>query len=220
MKQYHFNPALYFILDSDFLFGHSWKYLLDAALQGGVTMIQVRSKQKSQHEFMSWAAEVKNYLRHDVIPLLVNDHPEIAMAVGADGVHLGLQDMRPTKAREILGPRAIIGWSLENLAQLDSGECQHTDYLAASPVFSTPTKMNTCPPWELEGLTKLRSLTAHPLVAIGGINHENAPKVIRTGADGIAVISAIASHTDPLVATKRLRLVIDNHRHPSRTLHD
>ncbi len=160
------------------------------------------------------ALELKKILDPRGIPLFINDRVPVAAAAGAAGVHLGQGDASPRDARRILGPAAVIGFSVETLAQADAAADLEVDYLGVSPIFSTPTKPDTGPAWGLGGLRDLRRRTDRPLVAIGGIGADNAAAVLDAGADGLAVVSAICAAEDPEAAARSLRAIIDAHRRP------
>src|SRR6185436_14960152 len=137
--------------------------------------------------------------------LLINDRVDIALAVGAHGVHLGQDDMPPEAARQLLGPQAVIGYSTHNIEQAIAATKLPIDYLAIGPIFSTTTKNDTAPVLGLDGLRAVRrSVGKFPLVAIGGITLNNAREVIDTGADSVAVISALLSAADITSATQTL----------------
>lgn len=175
-----------------------------AAVRGGVKAVQLREKALSIREFIEEARRVKEILRPFDIPLLINDRVDVALAVEADGVHLGQEDMPWQMARKILGKEAIIGLSVEEWEDVLKAEEADVDYLGVSPVFATPTKRDTKGVWGLEGLKRIRSVSRHRLVAIGGLNAENAASVIEAGADAIAVVSAICAAADPFKAARSL----------------
>ncbi|MDI6698860.1 MAG: thiamine phosphate synthase [Candidatus Saccharicenans sp.] len=181
------------------------------AVAGGVTIVQLREKECSSRQYLELARSIKKILPPEV-PLIINDRLDVALAAQADGVHLGQNDLPAEVARKYLGSQAIVGLSVENLEQLAQAINLPVDYLALSPVFATPTKTDTGPAWGLEGLTRARRMTALPLVAIGGINESNAAEVIKAGADGLAVVSAICAAPDPEQAARRLRRLIDETR--------
>ena len=161
------------------------------AVAGGASVVQLREKALGTRAFVALAREVLAALAGSGALVLVNDRVDVALAAGAHGVHVGQGDMHPGDARRLLGPDAIIGLSVETLAQAGAAEALDVDYYGVSPVFATPTKTDTGPAWGLEGLARLRAATARPLVAIGGIGPANAAGVLRAGADGLAVVSAI-----------------------------
>jgi thiamine-phosphate pyrophosphorylase len=168
---------------------------------GGASLIQLREKGMPALEFYE---QVKAAQQHGV-QLIINDRVDITLAVAAAGVHLGQDDLPPDAARKLLGPRAIIGYSTHNVDQAISAVKLPIDYLAVGPIFSTSTKTDTAPVVGLEGLTAVRqAIGEFPLVAIGGITHENARDVIDAGADSVAVISALLSRTNIATATKTL----------------
>jgi thiamine-phosphate pyrophosphorylase len=136
------------------------------------------------------------------VPLVINDRIDVALACQAQGVHLGQSDMPVAIARQMLPPEVFIGLSVENLGDVARAAGQAVDYLGVSPIFATPTKTDTAPPWGLAGLRQVRALTTLPLVAIGGIHLTNAAEVLRAGAGGLAVVSAICSADDPALAAQ------------------
>jgi len=170
---------------------------------GGASFIQLREKQMPVLEFYHQAKAA--VAEHPGVQLIINDRVDIALAAGAAGVHLGQDDMPPEAARELLGPRAIIGFSTHNIDQAISAVQLPIDYLAIGPIFSTTTKTDTAPVLGLDGLRAVRqSIGQFPLVAIGGITHANARDVIDAGADSVAVISALLSQRDITAATQSL----------------
>ncbi len=177
-----------------------------AAVAGGVTMVQIREKQATTRRFIEQARALKAALDGSGVPLIVNDRLDVALAVGADGVHLGDDDMSCAEARRLLGPRAIIGLSL---AGPPGDGFAEADYVAASPVFATGTKPDAGPALGLAGVTALRRAVPRPLVAIGGIGRHNAAQVVAAGADGIAVVSAVMAADDPEAAARQLRAAMD-----------
>lgn len=201
--------SLYLVTDRRMLRGLELIELVRKAAAGGVTIVQLREKDCSSREFYELALALKKNMPSD-IPLIINDRVDIALATRADGVHLGQTDLPVTVARELLGPEAIIGLSVETPDQLEEAKSLPVDYLAISPVFPTPTKTDfSSPAWGLDGLRRARLSTSLPLVAIGGINETNAGEVIRAGADGVAVVSAICASPDPEQAARNLRREIE-----------
>lgn len=203
--------SLYLITDRRLAGNRPLREVVSQAVAGGVTVVQLREKDCSSREYLELALELNKILPPGV-PLIINDRLDVALAAGADGVHLGQSDLPVGVARKYLGTEGIIGLSVENPEQLEEAKNLPVDYLAISPVFSTPTKTDTGPAWGLEGLARAREMTALPLVAIGGINEHNAAEVIRAGADGLAVVSAICAAPDPKLAARRLRALIDEAR--------
>jgi len=138
------------------------------------------------------------------VPLIINDRLDVALASGADGVHVGQADMPCGIVRQFMGPQAIIGLSVETWGEVEAAERLPVDYLGVSPVFPTPTKTDTKGAWGIQGLARIRAGSRHPLVAIGGLNLANVTEAVRAGADGIAVVSAICASPDPERAARDL----------------
>jgi thiamine-phosphate pyrophosphorylase len=178
------------------------------ALQGGATCIQLREKDASTRDFVEEAQRIKAVMAPFRASLIINDRIDVALAVGADGVHIGQQDMPCEIARKLMGPRALIGLSVETWEDVERAATLDADYLGVSPVFETPTKTDTKGHWGLEGLRRIKTATRLPLVAIGGLNTANAADVILAGADSIAVISAICAADDPYQAARELSAII------------
>lgn len=196
--------SLYLVTDGDLAGGRDLCAIVSAAVDGGVSVVQLREKESSTRALVDHAHALHEILRPAGIPLIINDRLDVALAVGAEGVHVGQSDMPWQTARRLMGPEALIGVSVETLEQaLQLGGCD-IDYLGVSPVFSTPTKTDTGTPWGLEGLRTLRARTSHKLVAIGGISAANAREVVEAGADGVAVVSAICAAADPKAAAAEL----------------
>lgn len=174
------------------------------AVEGGCSVVQLREKGTDKAEFLKIGKDLLDILKPRGIPLIVNDSVELALAIGADGVHLGQEDVSIVEARRILGSRAIIGLSVETLEQARVAESLKLDYIAASPVFETSTKKDIATPWGLEGLRELCGLTKFPVVSIGGINIDNVEDVISAGSSGVAVVSAIFDEEFPREAAREL----------------
>ncbi len=166
-------------------------------------MVQVREKSLGRKSFIAEARTLRELCHVRSVPLIVNDDIDVARAANADGVHLGQSDASVDEAREKLGVDAIIGLSIETLAQAHAAVALEVDYLAVSPVFATPTKTDIAEPLGLAGLRAIRAITDKPLVAIGGINLANARGVLQAGADGLAIVSAIMAAPDPCHAARR-----------------
>ena len=200
-----FDYSLYLVTDRTLSLGRSTVEVVRAAIRGGVSCVQLREKGCSTREFMDEARLLKALLAGTGVPLFINDRLDVALAVGADGVHLGQNDLPIADARRLVGNRMIIGISAESVADAIRAEAEGADYIGASPVFTTPTKTDTAPPLGLAGLRAVRRAVQLPLVAIGGINADNAAQVLRAGADGLAVVSAIVSAPCPRTAAAGLR---------------
>jgi thiamine-phosphate pyrophosphorylase len=201
--------GLYFVTDRG-LCGE--KPLADVVLQavrGGTDCVQLREKGLPTRAFIDEALRIKALLAPFRVPLIINDRLDVALAVGAEGVHLGQEDMPYGIARRLLGERAIIGLSVESWEDVEAAEALDVNYLGVSPIFATPTKTDTKGPWGLAGLARIRAFSRHPLVAIGGLHGGNAAAVIQAGADAVAVVSAICAAPDPYGAAKELRGIIE-----------
>lgn len=196
--------SVYLVTDRGLSRGRSTLEILQGAVRGGVTCVQLREKNCPIRDFIEQADSIKAYLRAHDIPLIINDRLDVAQAVGADGVHLGQSDMPLNVAREILKDSMMIGISAESLGDAIEAEKGGADYIGVSPIYATPTKTDTAPPLGLEGLREIRNAVRIPLVGIGGLTKDNAGEVIKHGADGVAVVSAIVSADDPELATKEL----------------
>ena len=197
--------SLYLVTDRTLALGRTTIEIVRAAIVGGVTCVQLREKNQSTRAFIDEAQQLRSLLSAANIPLIINDRVDVALAVGADGVHLGQTDMHIRDARRLLGDRLIIGISAESVADAVRAEAEGADYIGVSPVFATPTKTDTAPPLGLVGLRAIRRAVRLPLVAIGSIRHDNAAEVLRAGADGLAVVSAIVSAPCPRTAAAALR---------------
>jgi len=204
--------SLYLVTDRSLSRGRSTLEIVKAGVAGGVTCVQLREKNCSTLEFIKEALSVKEYLKENNIPLIINDRVDVAQAVEADGVHLGQTDMPLTTAKGILKGSMIIGISAESLKDAIQAEKDGADYIGISPIFSTPTKTDTASPLGLEGLKEISRVVSLPKVAIGGLNKKNAGEVILSGANGIAVVSAIVSADDPQKAAEKLSYIIKKAR--------
>jgi len=201
--------GIYLVTDRGLCRGRSLLDVVRKAVQGGVSCVQLREKNLPTRAFVEEALAVKKILAPHGIPLMINDRIDVALAAGADGVHIGQEDMPYETARRLMGPKAIIGLSVETWEDVEASRDLDVDYLGVSPVFATPTKTDTKEPWGLEGLRKIKAFSRHPLVAIGGICEANAREVTQAGADCLAVVSAICSADDPAEATARMKHVFD-----------
>ncbi|MGF1700798.1 thiamine phosphate synthase [Photobacterium makurazakiensis] len=180
------------------------KFVIKEAVAGGVTMVQLREKHGDVREFIQRAMVVKALLLDTGVPLIINDRVDVALAVDADGIHLGQSDMPPAIARRLIGDDKILGLSVENEKQLVQAQSLPVDYLGLSAIFPTPTKKDTVYAWGIDGLAKAVESSRLPLVAIGGINESNIKAVADTGTAGIALVSAICHAASPEKASKHL----------------
>jgi thiamine-phosphate pyrophosphorylase len=200
-------PKIYPLTDAR-LSGLSHAEQVRRLAAGGATLVQLREKHLSPREFYKEAEEALRVARELGVRLIVNDRADIALALGADGVHLGQDDLPPTAARELLGERAVIGFSTHNVEQAREAARLPVDYLAVGPIFQTSSKENPDPVVGLEGLRRVRQVVGRiPLVAIGGIRPENLWEVLRAGADSVAVISLLLNG-DPSEIESRTRAIL------------
>lgn len=181
-----------------------------AAVHGGATLVQLRDKDAATDALYAQAVALRDALAPHGVPLVVNDRVDVAARAGV-GVHVGIHDLPPTQARAELGQDAIVGWSIEDEGQIGDGEqLAACSYLAASPVWATPTKGDTGPPLGPDGVANIRRLTDLPLVGIGGISNVNrVASVIAAGADGVACVTAVFGAADPEAAARELRHSVD-----------
>lgn len=197
--------SLYLVTDRQLSLGRPTTAIVAAAIRGGVSCVQLREKEMSTREFVAEAKTLKELLSPAGIPLIINDRVDIALAVAAEGVHLGQSDMHIRDARRLLGKTTIIGISAESLEDAQEAAEEGADYIGISPVYATATKSDIATPLGLDGVAEIRHHVSLPLVGIGGINQENCAEVIGAGADGIAVVSAIVSAPSPQEAAAELR---------------
>lgn len=202
------NYSLYLVTDRSLSRGRTNLEIVRAAVKGGVSCVQLREKTCSTREFIAEARLLKQLLAADNVPLIINDRVDVALAVDADGVHLGQNDMAIEDARKLVGPSKIIGISAECLDHARAAQAAGADYIGISPVFSTATKTDTAPPLGLAGVRAMRQAVDLPLVGIGGIGPQNGGEVISAGATGIAVVSAIVSAVCPERAARDLRQTV------------
>jgi thiamine-phosphate pyrophosphorylase len=207
MVRQNMDFTLYLVTDRRWLGERTLWDGVEEAIRGGATLVQLREKKISSKEYLELAQRVKEVTdRHD-IPLIINDRIDIALAIDADGVHLGPEDLPVPIARKLLGGGKIIGSSAASVDEALLFQAQGADYLGVGAVFPTATKRGT-EKVGLEDLRGIKSAVHIPVVAIGGINAENAKPVMETGVDGVAVVSAIMDQTDIREAARQLLSVL------------
>jgi thiamine-phosphate pyrophosphorylase len=212
MSRRIFDPSVYLVLDRLFVGERDLLATLQAALAGGVTVVQLRDKQAPRALFLEQARRIQALLQPTDVPLIINDRVDVALEIGADGVHVGQDDMAAAEARRLLGPRAIIGLSVSRPDELAAADPALVNYIGLGPVFPTDTKLNTPPPLGIGGVRALRRRLKLPVVAIGGIGANNAAPLIVAGADGVAVVASICSAPDPEAAARLLTRAVANGR--------
>ncbi|MDP2618712.1 MAG: thiamine phosphate synthase [Hyphomicrobiales bacterium] len=205
---------LYALVDPAQSGGHEPVALARAAAAGGAGLVQLRDKTGTTRAMVARAKAVVAALEGSGVPVLINDRVDVALAAGAAGVHLGQEDMPPDIARRLLGKRAIIGITVRSEEEAENAAVDVADYVGVGGVFSTVSKDNLTAPIGLAGLGRLAGLLRARradilLVAIAGIDAGNAADIIAAGADGVAVISALAKARDPEAAARELRAIVD-----------
>ena len=200
-----FDYSLYLVTDRILSRGRSTCEIVEAAVAGGITVVQLREKDCTTRQFIAEARLLKELLLGTDIPLIINDRLDVALAVGAEGLHLGQQDMPIADARRLAGPDMVIGISAESLDDALRAQAEGADYIGISPVFATTSKKDAAAPLGLEGIRRIRRVVKLPLVGIGGITLTNAAEVMQAGADGVAVVSAIVSALCPRTAAAALK---------------
>lgn len=204
--------SLYLVTDRNLTLNRPLLEVVEQAVKGGVTVVQLREKDCSSKAFFEEAVKLKKLLSTYDIPLIINDRLDIALAVDAEGLHIGQHDIPYPIARKLLGKEKVIGLSVESLKDLEVANGWDVDYIGLSPVFDTSTKTDTATALGLEGVRELTRISKHPSVGIGGIDRYNAASIIQAGADGLAVVSAIMSQPNPLEAAKELKTIIQNNQ--------
>ena len=204
-----FPYKLYLVISEEACKHDHFLTVAEQAVKGGVDVVQLREKNASTEKFQQKAFQLKEILDRYQVPLIINDNLEVARQVEAFGIHVGTSDIPPTQIRKQWENVQCLGYSIEDLQQLECLETKTADYLGVSPVFKTDTKTDTIIEWGLSGIEKIRSLTNKALVAIGNMNIENANEVIKAGANCIAVVSAICAAQNPAKAAEQLRNEIE-----------
>uniref|UniRef100_A0A7C4VS06 Thiamine-phosphate synthase n=1 Tax=Desulfatirhabdium butyrativorans TaxID=340467 RepID=A0A7C4VS06_9BACT len=196
--------GIYLVTDRKACLWKSVEEVVFEAVEGGVSVVQLREKSLDTQTFVETAIRLRKRLHAKGVALIINDRIDVALAAKADGVHIGQSDMPYKLARKLLGKEAVIGLSVESEEQLIAAEALDVDYLGVSAIFPTPTKTDIKRQWGIDGLRRARQLSRHRLVAIGGIHTENAAAVFQAGADAIAVVSAVCSAREPRQAAAEL----------------
>jgi len=197
-----FDLSLYLVTDEDLAGPRGVVETVRAAIDGGVTLVQHRCKQGTTRDFVATASALMEILRPRGIPLIINDRVDVALAVDADGVHVGQDDMRVAKVRELIGPDRILGLSAAMMEELTPDELGPIDYLGVGPVFATTTKPDADDAIGFDHLGRIQAAAGLPVVAIGGLKPEHVEPTLAAGADGLAVVSAIMAAEDPARAAR------------------
>lgn len=200
------NLSLYLVTDAGLCREAGLEQTVEAAVQGGVTIVQLRDKHASDEQMLAQAKRLKAVLAGSGVPLIINDRLQVALESQADGLHVGQSDAAVQEARRVLGEQAIIGLSINTLAQLQAAPVELLDYVGIGPVFATVSKQDHAQPIGFGGLASLAKACPLPSVAIGGLKAEHAISVQRAGANGLAVISAICGQPDPYQAARAFQV--------------
>ncbi|MGO7956113.1 thiamine phosphate synthase [Rhizobium leguminosarum] len=199
-----FDLSLYLVLDPDLCAGIGMVETARLAVAGGATMVQLRDKHAGTIRMIETGRALKQALDGTGALLIVNDDVEAAIAIGADGLHIGQEDMDARKARAMVGAEMILGLSVESEALANAVDPDLVDYTGVGPVFATPTKADHKQPIGFDGLARLVKASPLPSVAIGGLKADHVAQVFAAGAKGLAVVSAICGTPDPEAATRRI----------------
>lgn len=208
----NFDLSLYLVTDRELTKKRPLETLIKEAIEGGVSMVQIREKDSSSLEFYKLAMRIKKLLIPYQVPFIINDRVDIALAVDADGLHIGQSDLPYDIARKLLGKDKIIGLSVENVHQAIEANALDVDYIGLSPVFYTDTKNDIAPALGLDGIKEIAKISKHRMVGIGGINTSNASDIVSSGAEGIAVVSAILSSDTPKKAAMELKKCVNKNK--------
>lgn len=208
-RDQRFPFRLYLVISEADCWGRSLNWVAEEAILGGVELIQLREKQADRQTFLERARSLKAITDRHGVPLIINDRLDIAQEVSAFGIHVGQQDLPPEEVRRQWPDCRLLGYSVERPSDLEKTGAMLADCLGVSPVFPTSTKPDTVTAWGVDGLRDLRRRTDKPLIAIGGMNMENARTIVEAGADCIAVVSAICRADHPRAAAADLKHTID-----------
>lgn len=196
--------TLYLITDRKLMSTQTLEQCVEQAIQGGCTLVQLREKDATSREFYNMAVTLRQVTARLHVPLIINDRVDIALAVDADGVHVGQSDLPAAVARRLMGEDKIVGVSAGNLALAQAAQADRADYIGVGAMFATGTKTDARAT-SIEELRRIRQTVALPIVAIGGITHQTAPLLCGTGIDGLAVVSAIVSQPNITKAAQDLK---------------
>lgn len=211
----HSLSGLYVILDPSICPSRSITDILKDAAAGGASLFQYRNKSASMKEAYTEALPLRNLARDLGVVFIVNDRCDLALAVEADGVHLGQEDLPYSYARQIMGPDRLIGLSTHRAEQVQEAERWKADYIGFGPIFTPASKNDHDPVVGIEGLRQIRSLTSLPVFAIGGIQLDHVEGIMQSGAEGIAVISAVLKASDVTIAVRDCISRMDQARRPA-----
>ncbi len=201
--------SLYLVLDPDLCGGAAGMVeTARLAAENGASVVQLRAPGWKKNQWLATANELKRVLAPLGVPLIINDQIDVALAVDADGVHVGQDDLPPAVVRRLIGPDKWLGLSISNARELATAPSALVDYLGIGPLYPTATKSDAAPATGLLAFAELVAATALPVVAIGGIQLDNCRQPLQAGAQGVAVVSAICGQGDPAQRTRALRETI------------
>lgn len=203
--------TLYLVTDRKLVGSKDFLTSVKRALEGGVTLIQLREKDAGSKEFYELGLQVKKIAAEFGVPLIINDRVDLALVLDADGVHIGQNDLPIEHVRRMIGKDKLLGYSVANQEEAVYGEAMGADYLGAGPVFPTGSKKDASEPIGLEGLKTIKQCVNIPVVGIGGIGTANLSQLKSAGINGISVISAILSEEDPYCAARELKNLWKDH---------
>jgi thiamine-phosphate diphosphorylase len=203
-----FDLSLYVITDRALARGRPLEDIVAAAIRGGATMIQLREKAWPARQIVGIGRRLLEITRPAGVPLIVNDRVDVAMAIDADGVHVGQDDLPVADARRLVGPGKIVGASAGTVGEAVRAEADGADYVGVGSVFATTTKPDAGDAIGPEAISEIRAAVRIPIVAVGGISAANAAEVIHAGAQGVAVVSAVVGADDVREAARRLAEVV------------
>lgn len=201
--------SVYLVLDPDLCGGAQG--MIDttrAAVQNGATCVQLRAPHWKKRALVECGRELNKILSGSNVPLIINDHADVCLAVNAEGLHVGQDDLSAQDARAIIGPDKVLGLSVSDAKELSTVDTSFVDHLGIGPIFSTSTKTDAGEALGIDGFAELASRKPCPVVAIGSVKVPIVGDLIRAGADGVAVVSAICGQTDPGAATKKLAAAV------------
>ncbi|WP_055666776.1 thiamine phosphate synthase [Desnuesiella massiliensis] len=203
------NYKLYLVTDREVLEGRDLLESVEQAILGGVTLVQLREKATNSKDFYNLALQVKELTHKYNIPLIINDRLDIALAINADGLHIGQEDLPISLCRKLLGKDKILGVSAHNLEEALEAESLGADYLGVGAIFSTSTKKDV-DITSIDTLIKIKENVKIPVVAIGGITHDNVKEVLKAPIDGVSVVSCLLGAEDIKKASTKLNDIINS----------
>lgn len=206
------DVSLYVITDSRIAKGRDQVELIAQAIAGGATAVQLRDKEMPTRDQLALGKRLRDLTRSTRTTLIVNDRVDLALAIDADGVHLGQDDLPPSAARALLGHDRLIGVSVGSPAEFELVRAEGADYIGTGPLAATGTKGDAGAAIGTAGIRAVREITNLPMVAIGAVNASNAAGAMAAGANGVAVISAVLGAEDPEAAARELRRIVDASR--------